>query len=81
MSCCGSQRSALRAQAPTASPTRTHHWASRAVDFEHTGTGALTVTGPLTGTVYRFSGPGARVRVHGADAPSLVSVPGLRLVR
>jgi hypothetical protein len=81
MSCCGSHRSALRAQSLSARPSQTAHWASKAVDFEHTGSGVLTVTGPLTGTVYRFAGVGARVRVHGPDAPSLVAIPALKIVR
>lgn len=80
MSCCGSQRAALRQDsAQTASPA--HHWVAGAVEFEYTGHGQLTVTGPLTGVAYQFTGHGARLRVHGSDAPSLVSVPALRLVR
>jgi hypothetical protein len=48
------------------------------VEFEYLGSGQLTVTGPLTGVVYHFASPGARVTVHGSDAPSLLSVPGLK---
>lgn len=51
------------------------------ITFEYVGLGAIAVTGPLTGRTYRFVGKGARVTVHGADAPSMVSVPGLRPVR
>jgi hypothetical protein len=81
MSCCGNQRTALR-QEP-ASPVRREsgYWTSAPVEFEYTGQGQLSVTGPLTGTVYRFVGNSARVRVHGSDAPSMLMVPGLRLVR
>jgi hypothetical protein len=84
MSCCGGNVS------PSARPLVTQssgdaatatHWVSRAVEFEYTGQGSLVVTGPLTGTEYRFAGNGARVRVLGEDAPSVVSVPGLRPVR
>jgi hypothetical protein len=39
------------------------------------------VTGPLTGSQYTFAGPGAHASVHGADAPSLATVPGLKPVR
>jgi hypothetical protein len=49
-------------------------------DFQYTGSGRLTVTGPITGTVYYFSTTGETITVHGADAPSLVSVPGLKVV-
>jgi len=80
VSCCGSQRAALRQDsAHIASPA--HHWVAGAVEFEYTGHGQLTVTGPLTGVTYQFTGHGARVQVYGSDAPSIVSVPSLRLVR
>jgi hypothetical protein len=54
------------------------HWTSGPVEFEYLGSGQLTVTGPLTGVVYHFASPGARVIVQGSDAPSLLSVPGLK---
>ena len=50
------------------------------VEFEYSGQGELTVTGPLSGIVYHFSPSVRRVSVHGSDAPSLLSVPGLRPV-
>ncbi len=49
------------------------------VEFEYTGTGRLTVTGPVTGTIYYFSVISPTLNVDGADAPSLVSIPGLRV--
>lgn len=49
------------------------------VEFQYTGSGRLTVTGPVTGTVYYFSAGSESIAVHGADAPSLVSVPGLKI--
>ena len=49
------------------------------VEFQYTGAGRLTVTGPITGTVYYFSAGCESIAVHGADAPSLVSVPGLKI--
>jgi hypothetical protein len=52
-----------------------------AVVFEYAGAGAIAVTGPMTGATYRFGGKGTRVTVHGADAPSLIGVPGLTPVR
>lgn len=51
------------------------------VEFEYTGNGRLTVTGPITGTVYYFTAGGESVTVHGSDAPSLASVPGLRMTQ
>jgi hypothetical protein len=41
---------------------------------------AISVTGPATGSTYRFDRRGARLAVHGTDAPSLLAVPGLRPV-
>lgn len=91
MSCCGgnraSQRSARRtspasAQRQTASgPKSEQNVPVKHVTFEYTGPTAITVTGPATGSTYRFSGRNERVLVHGADAPSLLSVPGLQPVR
>ena len=82
MSCCGNGRAAYT-QANTGS-TQTHrsqYQLSQPLEFEYAGQGELTVTGPLSGVVYRFTPSARRVSVHGADAPSLLSVPGLRPVR
>jgi hypothetical protein len=49
-------------------------------EFQYTGSGRLTVTGPITGKVYYFSHAGETISVHGADADSLISVPGLKIV-
>ncbi len=78
MSCCGSKRAALRYEPVSSvrSESRYSNWGP--VNFEYTGQGQLTVVGPLTGFVYHFVGNGACVRVEGSDAPSLVSVPGLK---
>jgi hypothetical protein len=84
MSCCGSQRTALRqewsASGRSESPSESQHWTSGPIDFEYSGHGELTVIGPLSGVVYRFTANDRRVRVHGSDAPSLISVPGLKPV-
>lgn len=80
MSCCGSQRASLRYEPAFAVGGESRHAAWGAVEFEYSGQGQLTVVGPLTGLVYRFTSNGARVRVEGSDAPSLLSVPGLRPV-
>ena len=78
MSCCGNGRAGLRRQSVVSPSMQTREWVSGPVDFEYTGSGELSVTGPFTGVLYRFTGYGSRVRVQGADASSLISVPGLR---
>ncbi|MBV9958057.1 MAG: hypothetical protein JO360_06520 [Acidobacteria bacterium] len=80
MSCCGSQRTAFRSESstPSQAPGEPTYWTSLPVEFEYTGASQLTVTGPLTGILYVFAGPGARLQVHGSDVPSLLSVPGLK---
>lgn len=81
MSCCGKGRTAFsHSNLGGTSPLESQYQVSTPVEFEYSGQGELTVTGPLTGMVYRFTPSVRRVRVHGADAPSLLSVPGLRPV-
>jgi hypothetical protein len=83
MSCCGGHRAVQRANfAALPAPMRENaSLRVKAVTFEYNADRAIAVTGPLTGATYRFSGKGARLFVHGSDAPSLLSVPGLRPVR
>ena len=85
MSCCGNQRSIERATSSSSSSSggagSAHTWVQGPVEFQYAGSGRLTVVGPLTGIQYQFTGSGARVSVHGADAPSLAIVPGLVAVR
>jgi len=79
MSCCGKGRVAYsQANAGSTQSHENQYWISTPVEFEYSGQGELTVTGPLSGIVYRFSPSVRRVSVHGSDAPSLLSVPGLR---
>jgi len=94
MSCCGGRRAAQRTNhqpQPVLAHERTSSGASagtatrgilplKHVTFEFNGVTSIVVTGPATGTTYRFSAKGVRLTVHAADAPSLVSVPGLRPV-
>lgn len=82
MSCCGSRRTAYH----SASVSRTRSGSASyrpvaAAEFEYTGHGQLTVTGPVTGVVYRFLSHGQRVAVQGADVASLSAVPSLKAVR
>lgn len=81
MSCWGSQRSALPDESLQSTPGGDQFWNSGAMDFEYTGSGRLTVTGPLTGVVYRFSITTPRLRIHAADVASIFSVPALKPVR
>ena len=81
MSCCGKQRASFHRGPAVSNGSSTQYWTPGPTDFEYTGNGQLAVTGPLTGTVYRFSRGAAPVRVHASDAPSLAAVPGLRPVR
>lgn len=78
MSCCGSQRTAIRHDWGPVEHNDGQYWSPGPLEFEYTGAGELTVTGPLTGIEYRFTANDRRVRVHGSDAPSFLSVPGLR---
>ena len=81
MPCCGDSRAAVRRAPEQGGRRESGYWTAGAIDFVYTGQGQMTVTGPLTGTIYRFFMHGGPVRVHGADVASLASVPGLRPVR
>ena len=81
MSCCGKGRAAYsQPNMGTTPPRENQYQLTTPVQFEYSGQGELTVTGPLSGVVYRFNPSARRMRVHGADAPSLLSVPGIRPV-
>ena len=81
MSCCGKARTAYSHVNTGPSQSQVNQYQLQApVEFEYSGHGELTVTGPLSGVVYHFSPNIRRVSVHGSDAPSLLSVPGLRPV-
>jgi hypothetical protein len=81
MSCCGKGRTTYsQADIGSTPPPENQYRISTPVEFEYVGQGELTVTGPLSGVVYRFSPSARRASVHGSDAPSLLSVPGLRPV-
>jgi len=81
MSCCGKGRAAYsQANIGSAQSYESQYQITTPIEFEYSGQGELTVTGPLSGIVYHFSPSVRRVSVHGSDAPSLLSVPGLRPV-
>jgi hypothetical protein len=81
MSCCGSQRASMRYEPRSAGGRSTAYWSPGPTGFIYTGHGTLTVTGPLTGTEYRFIGGGPPVTVHSSDVASLAGVPGLSVAR
>ena len=81
MSCCGSQRAALRQNAVSSGGSPAASFRTGPLEFEYNGGGELRVVGPMTGRVYAFSGSGSRLVVDAADAPSLATVPALRPVR
>ncbi len=69
--CCG------RSRPVSASPRlRAPGQGSRTLAYG--GRTALTVTGPVTGAVYRFSAPGARLSIDVRDVGALLKVPVLR---
>ena len=76
MSCCGKFRS--EASATQAAPARTPSYGT--VAFEYTGQTALTVVGPVSGTKYHFTFPGARAFVDGRDSIPLAAFRNLRRV-
>ena len=81
MSCCGKGRAAYgQSNIGSVQSYESQYRITTPIEFEYSGQGELTVTGPLSGVVYRFTPSVRRVRVHGADAPSLLSVPGIRPV-
>ena len=81
MSCCGSQRAAMRQGAMSPSRGGASNWTPGSLEFEYNGNGELRITGPMTGSVYVFAGSGSRAVVHSADVASLAQAPNLRHLR
>jgi hypothetical protein len=94
MSCCGNKRAALapplapeasrrqstKTVSPVVPPDRDQKmWAD--VHFEHQGAGTLTLTGSLTGRMYRWSGKGTVQAVDFRDAGGLMQDKLLRRVK
>jgi hypothetical protein len=77
MSCCGSQRAAMRYEPPSAEGRNTTYFSPGPRGFVYTGPGVLTVIGPLTGITYTFTSGGPAIPVHASDVASLAAVPGL----
>lgn len=71
MSCCGRQRAEFSGNhsggGSQGAPVR----------LTYGGVQTIMVKGAYTGSLYRFA-PGTSQRVHGADAPSMFAIPGLK---
>ena len=81
MSCCGSQRMAVRPDAAARPlPEKTKAVRQTHVSLQYVGLTGLTVVGTATGTRYRFDSPGAIAAIDMRDQVSLRSVPHLRRV-
>ena len=55
--------------------------ASPPVNFQYTGSTALTAKGVITQKIYRFEGTGLIVAVDAKDATFMTGIPNLRRVR
>lgn len=85
MGCCGDKRRQLaRSQRARVSPEPEvppdESIAPRRNNrtFEFVGRGSLTVRGAVSGTVYRFAHPGARLEVNYADAFAMMAQRDVR---
>jgi hypothetical protein len=80
MGCCGKVRQSLGSALRPAQPDSPTPRRSLNVVFAYTGATAMTVRGPVSGRLYRFDRPGARLTVDPRDRPGLARVPHLREV-
>ncbi len=81
---CGKKRmqNSQQSHSAAADSRMTNHSQSPAfASFEYTGKTALSVTGKVTGTQYRFNAPGNRQNIDMRDAPGFMAVPVLRKLR
>ncbi len=87
--CCGKSRAQFQTRIPSPPPPRLATQTAGpppfmrypGTTFEYVGLTGLTVAGPVTGRVYRFDRPGARVEVDPRDRPSIAAIPVLRQIR
>ncbi len=87
MPCCGKSRSQIQGtisnQRPKPIPRAASQPQVRVGDsayIRYFGKTGLTVTGPVSSRIYRFSANGAPVAVDARDVASLARVPNLRVV-
>jgi hypothetical protein len=88
MPCCGKARTPVRQVTPTprnrsaaAPPSQPQPFAGQTAHFRYFGQTGITVTGPASSRVYRFSANGAPMIVDARDAAALARVPNLRMIR
>ena len=88
MPCCGKARTQLqpvkvspKTKAANAPASHLQPSAGQNVLFRYHGQTGLTVTGPASSRIYRFSANTAPIAVDARDAASLSRVPNLRMVR
>lgn len=87
MSCCGKKRASVVTQAnlirksagvnPVVAPAQIPPAFGGSI-LEYVGASGLTVRGPVSGHVYRFSKSGTRISVDARDTPYLLAIPQLR---
>ena len=81
MSCCGGKRAQLRNDAAErVLPAPPAPGRGGRVFFQFFGAAGARVVGAATGRTYVFGWAGATAAVDPRDAPSVATVPGLRLV-
>jgi hypothetical protein len=87
--CCGSRRPQFRGTtvnlpppglAPRVANPQSFTPPRPGATFEYTGRTGLTVTGAVTGRVYRFDQTGSRISVDPRDRPSMAAIPVLKQV-
>ena len=81
--CCGKKSSHLQTNthnelATPSAPARVTR--PGGTTFQYVGNTAATVIGPVSGMVYRFTGPGSRRQVDPRDRPGLGRLPILKNV-
>ena len=82
MSCCGGGRSRNPITLPrTGAVAPASNVRPTLAVFRYEGDQTLTVVGRVTGTKYRFAGPGSEVAVDIRDRTSVRQVPRLREMR
>ncbi len=87
--CCGRNRAQFRATttnfppprlAPTVAGSQRPMARTPGATFEYIGQTGLTVTGAVTGRLYRFDQTGSRIGVDPRDRPFMAAIPVLRQV-
>jgi hypothetical protein len=83
MNCCGKKRSNLAIRSiPRNKPVNQRSGSVARTGYasvvEYTGPTSLVVRGPVSGQLYRFPSPGARLLVDGEDAEYLLAIPDLK---